>query len=925
MGAEVGGRWHNSRRRGACSWMSLLAGSLLAVDGSPPEDRALQEITTQCASPAGIQNVFNSDSCGEGPQILDGAMCTPLCGVDPNTGITFVPSESELHCGEYRNSNGDVLFGLNPPTFACLEEDASCNVPGVEHANATHACLEGHVISTGANCTTSCEYGYVPSVATLHCEGLSFVPVTFVCEEVELGPECSAHPACAVMGLVGACCPTIGGQNQECCDAELPAPTLPTSTAAPVQDLSVTGSLLMVVAYPLSFVDSAGVMLALREGIAAAGNADVGTVNLELSVAGRRLQAAAPGSVRGDFSVITGDAALSGTTRAALAATNATHMAGILNLALGNAQQNVTVEGVSDITFAAIGTEPVTRTTTTTTTTTTTGPPCVVPQDLGPLFPPQVCQEGTNIPSGGRCTGMCQLGHQASPPFLPCLDGVLLPGNFTCQEADCAAPPGIANAAIAPCSVGATIPSGGNCTPQCQDITFTPNVSILMCSLGTLTPWTFGCIGSSRPSDTVNPTTGLPQVPSTVAGILTVHFAGQALVMCSDAFDLGFRTSLAEAAEAVSLGNYLYNSSDVTSLVLEGCNQSQQVNQSTPAAAGRRLLLGRSLQSEQAIMGRYNLRTAGLAGANALQEGISEHPTAFADDFGAALSNTGGVTPSSVTVDQGPTIRCRAPGVPNAPEPSCSEGAEIDSGSTCTTLCLPGAAASLLTLFCSNGVLEPAGFACNAGCDAPTVASSALTSCLEGAHVNTGSACTASCSYGFTPSLAAIECTNGVFNPPTFTCVLSQTSLQECLAPEGIQNTMAAGPCVEGAIVASGGACTTACAEHYAASTEFLDCNDGTLTPTMFVCVATESSWGMMSVILVSFLIGAVVMVLAAILFYVVCGGGGAHGGEQEYSRDPLMHQQGQGLPLPPQYAQGGQMAYAYQPVTQQMAPQQFG
>lgn len=629
---------------------------------------------------------------------------------------------------------------------------------------------------------------------------------------------------------------------------------------------------------------------------------------------------APPGAVRGDFSVITGDAELSRTARATLAATNTTHMAAILNMALGTALQNVSVASVSDIALAAIGAPAVTRTTTPTTT--TTGAPCA-PTELALPFTPQVCEEGASMPSGSRCTGLCQLGHQASPPYLPCLDGTLTPMNFTCQEADCAAPVGIANAAISPCAVGATISSGGECRTQCQDNTFTPNVSVLQCYLGTLTPWTFRCVGSSRPTDTVNPETGLPQVPSTVTGVMMIRFAGQAVVMCSNAFELGFKTALSEAAEAVSEGNYLYNSADVTSLVLEGCNDSLQTNATALAGASRRLLLGRGLQgSEQAIMGTYVMRTAGMAGATALTQGVSEHPTAFADDFGAALSNTAGVTPSSVAMNAAPTIRCRAPSVPNAPAPACSEGPEIESGSTCTTLCNPGSVPSLLVLFCSNGVLEPAGFQCSEGCAAPVVASSAETSCLEGQQVNSGSACTASCSYGFTPSLATLLCTNGVLDPPTFECLMAQSSVQECTAPPGIRNAAAAGACGEGPSIVSGSTCTTACAEHYNPTTEFLDCNDGTLTPTSFVCVATQANWSMTSVVLASFLVGAAVIGLAGVLFYVVCSGGGAHSGEN--SRDPLMgaspqgQMQGQGLPLPPQYAQG---AYSYQPVTQNFSP----
>lgn len=109
--------------------------------------------------------------------------------------------------------------------------------------------------------------------------------------------------------------------------------------------------------------------------------------------------------------------------------------------------------------------------------------------------------------------------------------------------------------------------------------------------------------------------------------------------------------------------------------------------------------------------------------------------------------------------------------------------------------------------------------------------------CAEGPTVEHGGHCTPQCNDKFVPSHPQLQCLSGAFYPTlTFTCI---EIIGNCSAPEGIQFANYYGACVEGALLAHGGTCTSWCHPHYHPSVSSLSCHDSVLTPPTFTCLPT--------------------------------------------------------------------------------------
>lgn len=124
-----------------------------------------------------------------------------------------------------------------------------------------------------------------------------------------------------------------------------------------------------------------------------------------------------------------------------------------------------------------------------------TGRPCLAPMAASIAnVDPQVCLEGTLIPTGSACTPICASGYQPSTMSMSCKLTVLSPASFTCVGLPCKAPVGIANGATLTCGEGSMVGHGHVCTAACA-LGYGPDVSTLSCNATELSPSTFQCLG----------------------------------------------------------------------------------------------------------------------------------------------------------------------------------------------------------------------------------------------------------------------------------------------------------------------------------------------------------------------------------------------------------------------------------------------
>lgn len=110
--------------------------------------------------------------------------------------------------------------------------------------------------------------------------------------------------------------------------------------------------------------------------------------------------------------------------------------------------------------------------------------------------PPEsrTCQEGPSISSGTTCTANCQPGYVPDISLLQCQTGSLTPPTYRCMGQPCMAPSNVPDAPSVPCVEGALIAHGSDCTLMC-DLGFVPSLSNLSCNATLFEPSTFSCIG----------------------------------------------------------------------------------------------------------------------------------------------------------------------------------------------------------------------------------------------------------------------------------------------------------------------------------------------------------------------------------------------------------------------------------------------
>jgi len=195
----------------------------------------------------------------------------------------------------------------------------------------------------------------------------------------------------------------------------------------------------------------------------------------------------------------------------------------------------------------------------------------------------------------------------------------------------------------------------------------------------------------------------------------------------------------------------------------------------------------------------------------------------------------GALTPFQFTCSEAPFI---TPSVQNSAAQACNEGSDISSGSQCTTQCASGYTPSLSALSCSLGVLAPPTFNCTeTSCSPPTgIAHGSNPSCSQGASISHGTTCTPDCQAGYVADQASLSCDKGQLTPASFSCTEAP-----CQSPTGIQHG-AAQVCAQGSSIDSGQQCTTQCQSGFSASTASLSCSLGVLSPESFNCTESPCS-----------------------------------------------------------------------------------
>eukprot|EP00928_Gymnodinium_smaydae_P027534 TRINITY_DN21270_c1_g7_i3.p1 TRINITY_DN21270_c1_g7~~TRINITY_DN21270_c1_g7_i3.p1 ORF type:complete len:1400 (+),score=149.64 TRINITY_DN21270_c1_g7_i3:206-4405(+) len=464
------------------------------------------------------------------------------------------------------------------------------------------------------------------------------------------------------------------------------------------------------------------------------------------------------------------------------------------------------------------------------------------------------CQEGDVISTGSQCTPVCPPGFLPSVSGLLCRYSVLSPASYTCSEAPCQLPGGIEHFTSGRCveRTGGSVAHGERCTPQC-DAGFSPSTSPLACSLGVLTPSTFTCVGApcAAPSGIAHASLPACNEWSTPNGMY-----------CMTQCEMGYRPTRAQLLCTMGLFSPvdLFECEEIPCDAPTGiqnaaspsCEEGAIVTSNTTCTAKCSPGYGPSLYSLGCRFGDLTPKTftciQGLcsmpldivhAADPPCKEGFK-----LQDRQVCSPQCVQGYHPSVVSLSCAATVMspktftclgnpCLAPlNVANAMRPSCSEGASVSHGASCTPACAAGYTASETSLSCSLGVLSPASFACTPSkCPVPTNVSNAAAMPCDTPSIAHGVSCTPKCAPGYLPTGPPLVCSLGVISPPSFECVSFP-----CIAPETVKNA-ATPSCAEGLEILHGGSCTTKCSFGYTPSVVSLVCSLGVLAPSDFTCV----------------------------------------------------------------------------------------
>lgn len=353
---------------------------------------------------------------------------------------------------------------------------------------------------------------------------------------------------------------------------------------------------------------------------------------------------------------------------------------------------------------------------------------CLVPDNISFAGDPP-CSEGWAIDSEGQCSPRCRAGYLPSALRLACSQGTLSPGTFSCEEAPCSVPSGVAHMSSRPCTEGTMeqLNAGRTCTLQCNE-GFSPTEPVLTCFAGQLRPLNFSC-----------------QESPCLAPLAVVH-----------------------AAQPSCNGSHLLSSG---SNCTAQCQVGYVASQSTLSCSMGRLVPAafecHAAACSAPVGVPYAMAESCIEGAIVQSNGgcTPQCQDGYMSSEPRLGCNLGVLTPPRFTCEELP---CSAPS--NAT--GCLEGIPVASRGICTTTCPDGYVPSTSVLQCRKGSLSPLDFEClEAPCAAPEdVLHGADPSCSGLRKVPSGATCVPQCQDGFVPVEAALPCKRGVLSPPTFHC-----------------------------------------------------------------------------------------------------------------------------------------------------------
>lgn len=480
-----------------------------------------------------LKNIKNAPelTCRQGDSIISGTVCTTFCspGYTPSpkslscslgdfTPATYVckPDPCPLHLVPNRLGSGckgvtrpaviqsgdtcetqceegyspsvkgqKCFAGSLTPTFWSCEPDP-CEPPaGIRNA-APNTCKEGKSVSSGGLCTSQCADGYSPSVSSLACNLGKLAPATFTCipDPCQI-PEVSDRHGSGCRGIKGK---TVNS-GVTC------TPVCKTGFQPSEQALRCAASKLTPATWtcdPDSCIVKPGLKKAMGTGCNGGKSGRVASGGV---CKGSCLQGYAPSVSKldcyaGIFSpesftcdpepckiptvqnrAGSGCMGIPGDSIASSKVCNAHCQGGYSPSA---AKLSCSAGTLTPATFEC------------------SPDPCPMPKVGNQLGNGCKGMAGTIIASGGTCETVCARGYTPSVAKLACFAGTLKPNAYICQEDKCKAVTGVPNAPTVACQEGQSIIGGKSCTPRCN-AGFSPSITSLACSRGTLNPTTFQC------------------------------------------------------------------------------------------------------------------------------------------------------------------------------------------------------------------------------------------------------------------------------------------------------------------------------------------------------------------------------------------------------------------------------------------------
>mmetsp|Transcript_107088 Transcript_107088/g.185283 ORF Transcript_107088/g.185283 Transcript_107088/m.185283 type:complete len:1645 (+) Transcript_107088:82-5016(+) len=426
------------------------------------------------------------------------------------------------------------------------------------------------------------------------------------------------------------------------------------------------------------------------------------------------------------------------------------------------------------------------------------------------------CFEGFRIPDGGVCTPQCQADHDLVGDDLKCTNGTLTPSEFVCRQPfTCSLPPEDLWTQAFPASASEDYPAENTCLsasdlsfdgkgcPQCYGPTLEIDAQAsghgLDVGVAAELVLKFSSTGGRRLVFVTKNEKDLPNLKVVWRTSTPTGTPASSITTSHEVFVHDFNVPVGDAEVGVPHINKRIQLD--SGKFVDMAEQMKEVVLRTPLERpeGADLLLSVSFSLLYVIAGC----SAGVEGQGAAVMTLAVRSLAY--NFSACpspgresscslscLPGTSGQPRASCREDDGTFLLsgcyadCQAPdhfvahvqkdGIQNAEAETCAEGATLQHGSACTTMCIPGYTAVPASLLCQDKRLLPPRFECRQNCQPPShvyahVGTPPCQELLLSSVLRHGGLCTPRCAAGFRPDrFEPMMCSDGKLEPSTFRC-----------------------------------------------------------------------------------------------------------------------------------------------------------